>query len=57
MWRRDKKRDEEIAKQANIPVSPMNPMKVCQAVESVMGENSLIVADGGDFVGMLYSLI
>lgn len=47
----DKRRDEEIAKQANIPVPPMNPMKVCQAVETVMGENSIIVADGGDFVG------
>jgi len=47
----DKKRDDEIARQAQIVVKPMNPMKVCQAVESVMSENSLIIADGGDFVG------
>jgi len=47
----DKKRDEEIAMQAQIVINPMNPMKVCQAIEAVMGENSIIVADGGDFVG------
>jgi len=47
----DRKRDEEIGQQAQVTVKPMNPMRVCQAVEAAMAENSLIVADGGDFVG------
>ena len=29
----------------------MNPLAVCAAVEAVMEEDSIIVADGGDFVG------
>lgn len=29
----------------------LNPIKILHAVEEVMDENSIIVADGGDFVG------
>ena len=29
----------------------MNPLKVLQTLEEVAGDNALMVADGGDFVG------
>jgi len=47
----EKKRDEEIDRESKTEVNYMNPIRVCQVVESVMSENSLIIADGGDFVG------
>ncbi len=47
---RDDARDAEIAEMGKQDVSPMNPLKVCQAVEDAMSEDSVIVADGGDFV-------
>jgi len=47
----EEKRDADIDAQGKIAIAPMNPIKVCQAVESVMSEDSIIVADGGDFVG------
>ena len=29
----------------------INPVKVLHKVEDVMGDNAIMVADGGDFVG------
>lgn len=29
----------------------LNPLKVLQTLEDVAGDNTLMVADGGDFVG------
>ena len=49
---RDDARDAEIAAMADMPCEGgMNPLAVCRAVEDVMNEDSIIVADGGDFVG------
>jgi acetolactate synthase-1/2/3 large subunit len=47
----DAKRDAEIQRDALTKVEPMNPVRVCQVIEECVDENSVLVADGGDFVG------
>lgn len=47
---RERARDADIDRRAAESVSPLNPIALCQAVESLLGEDSLVVADGGDFV-------
>ena len=47
---RERARDEEIARQAATPATPLNPLQVCAAIERHLGDDSVIVADGGDFV-------
>ena len=48
---RDAARDAEIARQAEAPTeSGVNPLAVCRAIERALPEDSVIVADGGDFV-------
>ena len=48
---RDAARDAEIAAQAESD-SPggLNPLRVCRAIEATLADDSVIVADGGDFV-------
>ena len=49
---RDREREASIAEQAAEAASGgLNPLRVCGAVESALGDDSVIVADGGDFVG------
>ncbi len=50
---RDAEREREIAAQAAAPVSDglVNPLHLCRAIESMLAPDSVIVADGGDFVG------
>ena len=48
---RDRARDSEIARQAeDRPASGLNPLAVCRAIERALPDDSVIVADGGDFV-------
>jgi acetolactate synthase-1/2/3 large subunit len=57
---RDRARDEEIASQACAVPSAVhdddalerlvNPLAVCRGIEEVMGDDAVMVADGGDFV-------
>jgi acetolactate synthase-1/2/3 large subunit len=49
---RDREREAEIAKQSDIPPEGgrLNPLRVCRAIEEAMDDDSVIVADGGDFV-------
>lgn len=48
---RDRSREAEIVQQAEGgPASGLNPLAVCRAIEKAMPEDSVIVADGGDFV-------
>ncbi|MGK5094606.1 thiamine pyrophosphate-binding protein [Deltaproteobacteria bacterium TL4] len=47
---REQERENEIEEQAQAPTDLLNPLKVCRAIEKHMAENSLIIADGGDFV-------
>lgn len=48
---RDAAREDEIAEMAKTEAPPVNPIQVCRAIESAMADDSIIVADGGDFVG------
>jgi len=49
---RDAARDQEIATQAEAETpGGVNPLGLCRALEATLGEDSVIVADGGDFVG------
>lgn len=47
---RDAAREQEIAQQAAAPNSLLNPVQLCREMEAAMPEQSIIVADGGDFV-------
>lgn len=47
---RDDDRDAEIAEQATEPVDPVNPLHLLQRIDAAMADDSVIVADGGDFV-------
>jgi len=50
---RDAEREREIAEQAAAPVSDglVNPLRLCRAIDALLAPDSVIVADGGDFVG------
>ncbi len=47
---RERERDDDIAARATQPVSPLNPVALCQAVDAQLTADSVVVADGGDFV-------
>ncbi len=48
---RDAARDAEIAERAAEDIRPINPIALCRAVDDALSDDSVIVADGGDFVG------
>lgn len=47
---RDADRDKEIAEQAGVAGSLVNPLHLCREIEKTLDDNSILVADGGDFV-------
>ncbi len=51
---RDTQREAEIVAQAELPASgpggKVNPLALCRTLDDVLPDDSLIVADGGDFV-------
>ena len=47
----EQERDNEILAQAEIDTEFVNPIKACTTINDVLDENSIIIADGGDFVG------
>jgi acetolactate synthase-like protein len=47
---RDRERDEEIAAQAEEETEGLNPLALCRAMEAAISDDSVLVADGGDFV-------
>ena len=47
----EQKRDDEILAQAEMDTEFVNPIKACITINDVLDENSIIIADGGDFVG------
>jgi acetolactate synthase-1/2/3 large subunit len=51
---RDDAREAEIAAQAQLPASgaggSVNPLALCRALDALLPDDSIIVADGGDFV-------
>ncbi len=48
---RDCARDAEIAELAEQPSERLNPLKLCQAIEGKLTEGSVVIGDGGDFIG------
>ncbi len=47
---RDAEREGEIDRQAAIPAERVNPLQLCRAIDRALAPESVIVADGGDFV-------
>jgi len=47
---RDRAREDEIDRQAALPAPPINPLALFRALDRLLGDDSLIVADGGDVV-------
>jgi thiamine pyrophosphate-dependent acetolactate synthase large subunit-like protein len=47
---RDEARSAEIHTMASQPVAPLNPLRLLIEIDRVMADESVIVADGGDFV-------
>ena len=47
---RERERDAEIVARAAVPIAPLNPLALCRAIDEILPDNSLLVADGGDFV-------
>ncbi len=48
---RDEGREAEIAAQAAEDRGGVNPLALCRGIDRALAEDSVIVADGGDFVG------
>ena len=48
--RRDDQRDAEIAERAEQQTEWINPLHLCREIDKVLDEDSILVADGGDFV-------
>ncbi len=48
---REREREAEIEQLAARPTSGINPIALCRAVDRALADDSIIVADGGDFVG------
>lgn len=46
----DDARDAEIVSKADDPCEFVNPIAICQALEANLADDSILVADGGDFV-------
>jgi acetolactate synthase-like protein len=47
----EREREEEILAQAAQPAAPVNPLHLLREIEKALPEDSILVADGGDFVG------
>lgn len=48
----DEEKEAANEKKANDPTDiHLNPLKVLHDLDDVLGDNSILVADGGDFVG------
>lgn len=47
---RDEQREREIEEQAQVPGGRVNPIHLCREIDRALAPDSVIVADGGDFV-------
>ncbi|MDX1688361.1 MAG: thiamine pyrophosphate-binding protein, partial [Candidatus Promineifilaceae bacterium] len=47
---RNDARDQEIVEQAAVETDYVNPLSLCRQLEDVIGDDSVIIGDGGDFV-------
>ena len=51
LLKRDAERESEIDTSASTPGELINPVSLCKSIDAELPDNSVIVADGGDFVG------
>ena len=54
---RDKKRNEEIASYSKEKTEYVNPVKLCQGIEEVIDDDSVLIGDGGDFISTISYII
>ena len=54
---REQDREGEITELAARPTDGINPLALCRAIDRALDDDSIIVADGGDFVGTAASCI
>ena len=47
---RDEARDAAIAQQGEVATEHVNPVSLCRSIEDALADDSVLVADGGDFV-------
>ena len=47
---RDDEREAEIERLAAAPSERVNPLRLCREIDRAMGDDAVLVADGGDFV-------
>ena len=47
---RDQEREEDIAARGEQPTDHVHPVHLCREIERVLDDDSVLVADGGDFV-------
>ncbi len=50
LFERDRVREQEIEQQAEASSALCNPVRLCRELNQTIGEDAIIVADGGDFV-------
>ena len=48
---RDNARDAEIVEQARAQTASVNPVRLCRQIDDTLADESVLVGDGGDFVG------
>lgn len=48
---RDAAREADIDRKAAVSGAGVNPLRLCREIDAVLPEDSVLVADGGDFVG------
>ncbi|MCP4658415.1 MAG: thiamine pyrophosphate-binding protein [bacterium] len=48
--RRDAEREDDIAECARQETEYVNPIHLCREIDGLLGDDSVVVADGGDFV-------
>ena len=47
---RDRERDDDIQRRSEQPSEYLNPLALCRRIDRALDDNSVLVADGGDFV-------
>ena len=48
---RDEAREADITERAAVSGQGVNPLRLCREIDAVLPDDSVLVADGGDFVG------
>uniref|UniRef100_A0A2K5NYG2 2-hydroxyacyl-CoA lyase 2 n=1 Tax=Cercocebus atys TaxID=9531 RepID=A0A2K5NYG2_CERAT len=58
LWEADRQKEQTFREKAAMPVAQhLNPVRVLQLVEETLPDDSILVVDGGDFVGTAAHLV